>query len=612
MLNNPNRIELGAIAATIESIAHNVDRRRWEEVQNAFAARVVLDYGSPDLLLPEDIVARWKPLLSAFDATEHALSNVSIAWVDADLARVKSTFRATHQLRGAEGGDTWVLTGRYDHELVRTARGWKVSRMRMIPVESSGNTRLLEHARTKAGLPPPAPAEVRVEHLTFDSHGTRLVGVLRLPANATTKLPAVLVTGSWTTVKEQMPAVYAERLAAAGYAALTFDFRGFGESVPVAEARRPEDVPAHFESPSRKVEDIRAAVDALSNLDAVDAQRIGLVAVCASSGYAAVESADDARVRSLVFIAPWLHDGELVRAIYGGEEGVKTRTEAGLAAEREYRETQRPAYVPAASATDTSAAMGNFEYYLSARRAGIPQWGNRFAVMSWPGWLGFDAAQIAAARIRAPTRFVHSEAGAVPDGVRRFASRMVAPHDIQWLTGPSQFDFYDDPLTVDRSVQLAIDHLQRTLGAAGAEQDAHTRREQRAVIQRFLARLEAFDIAGAAGLFAENGVQIMPYAPTELLPRRLEGRTAIRNQYNGMPANFVSARFLDLVIHDMVDPHRLFVTFRGEIELRAGGRYDNTYAGLFVFRGNEIIEYHEYFDPILFRNAFSSKPRGND
>ncbi|GAB3894842.1 hypothetical protein GCM10029964_073870 [Kibdelosporangium lantanae] len=50
---------------------------------------------------------------------------------------------------------------------------------------------------------------------------------------------AVVVTGSWLTVKEQMPDLYAARLAARGFLAVTFDFAGFGASGGAAPGRDP-------------------------------------------------------------------------------------------------------------------------------------------------------------------------------------------------------------------------------------------------------------------------------------------------------------------------------------------------------------------------------------
>jgi fermentation-respiration switch protein FrsA (DUF1100 family) len=60
----------------------------------------------------------------------------------------------------------------------------------------------------------------------FKSEGLVLTGNLHLPENfdETKKYKAVVVTGSWTTVKEQMPDLYAAKLAKQGFVALTFDF----------------------------------------------------------------------------------------------------------------------------------------------------------------------------------------------------------------------------------------------------------------------------------------------------------------------------------------------------------------------------------------------------
>ncbi len=82
--------------------------------------------------------------------------------------------------------------------------------------------------------------------VTFDSGDERIVGELFLPDGYKEgdKLPAMEVTGAWMTVRQQMPAVYARQLADRGFAALTFDFRGWGES---AGARR------QFEDPKAKI-----------------------------------------------------------------------------------------------------------------------------------------------------------------------------------------------------------------------------------------------------------------------------------------------------------------------------------------------------------------------
>ncbi|MEU2828836.1 CocE/NonD family hydrolase [Streptomyces lavendulae] len=292
------------------------------------------------------------------------------------------------------------------------------------------------------------------ERVAFDSDGTTLVGALYRPAAGDRgRKPAVVVTGSWTTVKEQMAAEYARRLAEAGFLALAFDFTGFGES---------GGLPRQVESPDRKIRDIHSAVTFLAGHGSVDPGRIGALGVCASSGYTAVNTADDPRVRSLALVAPWLHDAALVREIYGGAEGVRQRMEAGQEAQKEQANGEPVRYVPAVSTTDPEAAMfGPFDYYLDEKRGAVPAWVNSFAVMSWPHWLTFDP-QPAAPRIKVPTLLVHSREAAIPEGAEKFSGALGGPSSLVWTSG-TQFDFYDQDAKVTEAAALVARHFTQTL-----------------------------------------------------------------------------------------------------------------------------------------------------
>lgn len=298
------------------------------------------------------------------------------------------------------------------------------------------------------------PENVRTERVSFASGADTLVGDLYLPANGGAEVvPAVVVAGSWTTVKEQMAGRYAAGLAARGIAALAFDFRGHGES---------EGTPRDVESPVRKIADLRSAVDFLAGHVSVDATRIGALGVCAGAGYTAVNAATDDRVRSVALVAPWLHDAPLVEAIYGGAETVTTLRERGLAAQRKYAETGEVDYVPGVSTEDPSAAMyGPFEYYLDPQRGAVPQWGNRFAVMAWQGWLGFDPIA-SASLITVPTLLVHSRDAAVPDGAQRFHDVLPGQKEIVWRDG-GQMDFYDQESHVEPALDAAAKHFASSL-----------------------------------------------------------------------------------------------------------------------------------------------------
>jgi hypothetical protein len=300
-----------------------------------------------------------------------------------------------------------------------------------------------------------ATVDVTVESVTFPSDGVRLAGNLYRPAGLDgTRLPAVFVVGTWTSIKEQMADRYAAMLARRGLAALSFDFACYGLS---------GGDPREVESASRKARDMRSAVSFLRSHHGIDPERIGAVAICASAMYASLAVIDDERIRALTLIAPWLHDQALVELTYGGAQGVQDKLRAADLALARYEQTGVVEYVPAASADDPRAAMPwHIDFYANPARGLLPGWGNRFALMAWREWLTLDAIALAP-RIGVPTLIVHSQDAAVPDGARRFYEGLRCEKQIEWLTG-TQFDFYDQDPLVEAAVDHAAPHLARHLG----------------------------------------------------------------------------------------------------------------------------------------------------
>lgn len=140
-----------AVRLLVENVGRLADLRQWDALAALFDTSVNLDYGKPETLTPAQIVARWKPLLSAFDSTQHVLSELRIVSLDVGNARVESRFFATHVMQGADAaGDVWTLSGRYEHTLRATDMGWKIVSMRMIPAESGGNPNLLTIALARS------------------------------------------------------------------------------------------------------------------------------------------------------------------------------------------------------------------------------------------------------------------------------------------------------------------------------------------------------------------------------------------------------------------------------------------------------------------------------
>jgi uncharacterized protein len=53
------------------------------------------------------------------------------------------------------------------------------------------------------------------------------------------------------------------------------------------------------------------------------------------------------------------------------------------------------------------------------------------------------------------------------------------------------------------------------------------------------------------------------------------------------------------------DPNFFVVKFKGAIELKAGGKYENDYLATFKLENGKVIEYKEYFNPIVMAKVFN-------
>ena len=265
--------------------------------------------------------------------------------------------------------------------------------------------------------------------------------------------PAVIITGSWLTIKEQMADQYARALSARGFTVFTFDFAGFGES---------GGEPRQAEIPARKIADITAAARYVANLSFVQPGRVGYLAICASAQYALAAIAAGAPIASLVSVAGWFHDTATVAPFYGGPEGVRLRLErASLALDR-YQRAREVVTVPAYEAGNDRAGMFfELDYYADPGRGAVPAWRNEMAEFSWLYWLTFDGLS-PAARVAAPTLLVHGDDCVLPDNARFVQQHVTGRSDLVWADG-TQTDFYDQPKQVVLAVEAADRHFRETL-----------------------------------------------------------------------------------------------------------------------------------------------------
>lgn len=104
------------------------------------------------------------------------------------------------------------------------------------------------------------------QQVDFTSQNSRISGHLYLPTAATEPAPLIILCHGFCGVKELLLPAFAERFADHGYAALTFDYRGFGES----EGETGRLVP------KLQIEDIHAAIEWAKTESNVDSNRIAL------------------------------------------------------------------------------------------------------------------------------------------------------------------------------------------------------------------------------------------------------------------------------------------------------------------------------------------------
>ncbi|WP_226366856.1 alpha/beta hydrolase [Pseudonocardia sp. ICBG162] len=282
-----------------------------------------------------------------------------------------------------------------------------------------------------------------------------LAGALHLPDgfDPAGSCAAVVLCGPGSSVKEQIAAGYAARLAAAGFVALAFDPAHQGES-----GGEPRDL----EDPYRRSEDVSYAVDALTTVAGVDPARIGALGICAGGGYTVHAARTDHRIAALGTVVA-VDIGAARRGRGPAADGVATALD-DLAAERTAEvlggTLDRVNWLPdsaedaaAAGLTDVDALQA-VTYYRTPR-GHHERSTNRRLRRSDSLLIGFDAFHLADRLLTQPLQVVvagrRGSTGQYEDGerLRRLAPNAEGPVVVE---GAGHYEMYDVPEYVDRAV----------------------------------------------------------------------------------------------------------------------------------------------------------------
>jgi uncharacterized protein len=299
-----------------------------------------------------------------------------------------------------------------------------------------------------------AQAATRSVSLEFPGSGNATVrGTLLLPANASAgkKLPVVVISGPWTQIRGMSVDLYAAEFAERGFAALTFDPAGMGQS---------DGTPREAELPSRRAADLRAAVAHAAGRPEIDASRVHVFGYCASGGYAVLAAAGNPQVRSLTLAAGWFTDAANIRDWFG--PATDTLLADGAAARERLERTGQVTYRFAAHPTEP-AAMGGFPYYIDPQWARIG-YANLWAVHAYEEIVRSDNIT-PAARLTQPTLVIHSDEAIFPAGARKLYATLPdgLRKELAWSPARTQLAYYEDTALIDTTTAQAADWFKATL-----------------------------------------------------------------------------------------------------------------------------------------------------
>jgi fermentation-respiration switch protein FrsA (DUF1100 family) len=297
---------------------------------------------------------------------------------------------------------------------------------------------------------------VQTERVTFASDGIEIVGDLRVPPDTSGPLPALVFTGPFTGVRDQVVGTYADQLAEAGYVTLAFDHRNFGES---------GGSPRQHEDSQAKVHDLRDAVTFLSRRPEVEADKIGVVGICLGGGYAVRAAAFDRRVAAVASVAGAFNSPAWFRDQMGAAAYQATIAELA----REYADDP-DRRIPAVAKEGIAGMAGDEPYaYYGTDRGHTASWRNEVTAYSVFTLLTFNTLGAASFVAPTPLLIVHGRKDdyCSPEGAQAAFDAAGEPKRIVWLDTTNHIDLYDQQQYVGRAVGELADHFGRHLAGRG-------------------------------------------------------------------------------------------------------------------------------------------------
>jgi fermentation-respiration switch protein FrsA (DUF1100 family) len=289
------------------------------------------------------------------------------------------------------------------------------------------------------------------ERVTYTSGGVSCVGYFHGVRGGVARPCVVLCTGFGGTQDTPSIAANAHAFAVAGYVAMTFDYRNFGESA--GEPRQLVDI-------AGQLEDIHAAVQCARGRNGVDADRIILWGTSLGGGHAVTAAARDPRIVAVIAQIPF---NGFPKKVEGRTSATVLRLLWAMTIDRIRGALHLPpAYIPAVGGPGELAVMSSTEATHAIEGLNSPTWKNSVAPRALFDMMRYKPGD-SAPNVRAPLLVCIAEHDKEAAGTDTAALAQHAPHG-ELLNYPcAHFDFYR-PEMRQRVTGDQIAFLERVLG----------------------------------------------------------------------------------------------------------------------------------------------------
>lgn len=131
-----------AIIDLLVDYTYAIDGRDWQALREVFLPDASFDMGVEVAEGVDAIIDRISGILIPLDASQHLVSNHQVR-VRGEAATCRTYLHAQHVRKEAPGGRHYVIAGRYEDDLVRTADGWRIAKRRLVVLWREGNPAVL-------------------------------------------------------------------------------------------------------------------------------------------------------------------------------------------------------------------------------------------------------------------------------------------------------------------------------------------------------------------------------------------------------------------------------------------------------------------------------------